>query len=86
MNEKRMKTSVNAEEVSSPSAQAAGWGVKILVKHGYGSVKAGLGVEKCLVNPCDGRIIAKMVGATQLDTMNIKSNGKSRIISLRAMI
>jgi hypothetical protein len=39
---------------------SSGWlGVKILVKNGDGYEKEGLGVEKCLVNPCDGRIIAK---------------------------
>jgi hypothetical protein len=60
MKEKRMKTSDNTGEVSLPPAQAAGWGVKILAEQRGSSEKGGLGVEKWLVNPCDGRIISRL--------------------------
>jgi hypothetical protein len=52
MNERRMKTSVNAEEVPSPPAQAAGWGLKISAEHGGGTETQGFGVEQLLENPC----------------------------------
>jgi hypothetical protein len=55
MKEKQMKTSVNTGEVSSPSAQAAGWGLKIGAEHGGGSEKQGFGVEKLVDKPSDGR-------------------------------
>jgi hypothetical protein len=51
MNEKRMKTSVNTGELSSPPAQGACWGVKVRAEHGCGSEKPALGVEKWLEMP-----------------------------------
>jgi hypothetical protein len=41
MNENRMKTSVNTDEVSLSPAQTAGWGLKIGVENGCGSEKQG---------------------------------------------
>jgi len=46
MNEKRMKTSVNTGELSSPPAHGASWGVKVRAEHACGSEKPALGVEK----------------------------------------
>ena len=45
---------------------------------GGGSEKQVFGVEKWLVNPCDRTIIKKTTKKIQFDTMNIRSNGKSR--------
>lgn len=39
---------------------------------------AGFGAEKWVDKPSEGRKIADTTGKTQFDTMNIKSNGKSR--------
>jgi hypothetical protein len=74
-----MKTSVNTVEVSLPPAYEAGWGVKVRAEHGGGSEKHGFGVEKWLAKPGDGRKIAKMARKIQFNTMNERSNGKSRI-------
>jgi hypothetical protein len=65
MNENRMKTAINTGGVSSPPAQKAVWGVNIRAEHGSGSEKQGFVVEKWLVNPSDGSIIAKTRGKTQ---------------------
>jgi hypothetical protein len=67
MNEKRMKTSVNTGELSSPPAQGACWGVKVRAEHGCGSEKPALGVEKWLEMPREERIITKMTGKAQLN-------------------
>lgn len=79
MKEKRMKTSVSTGKVSLPSAQAAGWNVKVRAEHGYGFEKPSLVVEKWLVKQRDESIIAKPTGKTAIGTMNLKSNGKSRV-------
>jgi len=65
MNENRMTTSIHTGEVSSPPAQAAGWGLKISADQGGGSEKQGFGVEKGIAIPSDGRIIAKTTGKTK---------------------
>ena len=78
MNEKRMKTTVNAEEVSSP-AQTAGRGVQTDGERGGGSEKRCCGGEIWLDKSSDGRKIAETTSKTQFDAMNIKSNGKSRM-------
>jgi hypothetical protein len=67
MNEKRMKTSVNTGELSSPPAQGACWGVKVRAEHGCGSEKPALGVEKWLEMPREERIITKTTGKAQLN-------------------
>jgi hypothetical protein len=79
MNEKRMKTSVNMVGVSLHSVKESGWGVKIRAEQGGGSESRGFDVEKRVAKAIEGRITAK----TQFDTMNINSNGKSRISSTR---
>jgi hypothetical protein len=53
--ENRMKTSIHTGEVSSPPAQAAGWGVK----PGGGTEKRRRGAPYLLANSCDGGIIVK---------------------------
>jgi hypothetical protein len=68
MNEKRMKTSVNTGELSSPPAHGASWGVKIRAEHACGSEKPALGVEKWLEMPRDGRIITKRTGKAQYES------------------
>jgi hypothetical protein len=65
MKEKRMKTSVNTGELSSPTAQGACWGVKVRAEHGCNSEKPVFGVEKWLELPTDERIITEMTGKTQ---------------------
>jgi hypothetical protein len=68
MNEKRMKTSVNRGEVSLSPAHEAGWGIKVRAEHGHSSEKPGLGVEKSLEPPTDGRIITKKLGKVQFES------------------
>lgn len=65
--------------MSSSPAQAAGWGLKIGAEHGGGPEKQGFGVEKWVDKPSDGRKIAETTGKTPISTMNLKSNGKSRL-------
>jgi hypothetical protein len=57
-----MKTSVNAEAVSSPPARAAVWAVKIRADQGGVSEKQGFSVKKWLAKPWDGRTITKTDG------------------------
>jgi len=78
MNEKRMKTTVNAEEVSSPSAQTAGRGVQTDGERSGGSEKRCCGGKIWLDKSSDGMKIAETASETQFDAMNNKSNGKSR--------
>jgi hypothetical protein len=68
MNEKRMKTSVNTGELSSPPTQGASWGVKVRAEHGCGSEKPALGVEKQLEIPRDERIITQKTGKAQFES------------------
>jgi hypothetical protein len=68
MNEKRMKTSVNTGELSSPPAHGACWGVKVRAEHACGSEKPALGVEKWLEMPRDERIITKTTGKAQYES------------------
>lgn len=63
---KRMKTSVNEDQLSLPPVQAAGLDVKIGSERGGGAEKPGFGVEKWLAIPRDGRIIPKMTGSPSL--------------------
>jgi len=82
MNEKRMKTSVYTGEVSLPQAQAAGWSVKPPAQQDDGTEKTCFGVEKWLDKPSIGRKIAETTRKTAICTMNLKSNGKSRVESI----
>ncbi len=65
MNEKPMKIRANRDEVSSPSAQAAGWSIKVRAEHGCSSEKQGLGVEKWLEPPTDEMIITETTGKAE---------------------
>jgi hypothetical protein len=67
MNEKRMKTSVNTGELSSPPARGACLGVKVRAEHGCASEKPGFRVEKWLAKPRDERIIAKRLKKTHFE-------------------
>jgi hypothetical protein len=79
MNEKRMKAPDNTGDVSLPPAQTAVWSVKPPAQQRDGSEKRGFGVEKCVDKPSDGRKLAETTSKTQFETMNIRSNGKSRL-------
>jgi hypothetical protein len=52
--------------------------VKIGREHGLGAEKPRFGAANWLAKPRDGEIITKVTGKNQIDTMNTKSNGKSR--------
>lgn len=66
--------------MSLPPTQKAGSDVRIGAEHGCGSEQQGFGVEKWLDSPGDGRKIAETTNKTKFDAMNIKPNGKSRLI------
>jgi hypothetical protein len=65
--------------VSLPPAQTAVWSFRLPTQQGDGSEKQGFGIDKRLDKPSNGRKIAETANKTQFDTMNIKSNGKSRL-------
>jgi hypothetical protein len=70
----------NRGEVSLSPAHEAGWGVKVRAGHGCDSEKPGVGVEKGLEPPTDGRIITKTTEKSSIWITNINSNGKSRFM------
>lgn len=81
MNENRMKTSANTDDVSLPPAQSAGLGREMGGDEANVTNKLLLETAKWLATPSDGRKIATTPEKTQYDTMDNNSNGKSRFIS-----
>ena len=79
MNENRMKTSANTDDVSLPPAQSAGLGREMGGDGANVTNKLLLETAKWLATPSDGRKIATTPEKTQYDTMDNNSNGKSRL-------
>ena len=71
----------NTEDVSLPPAQLAGWELKIGGDEAHVTEKSHFRTVKNLTKSCAGRKVTTTARKNQIDAMNHKSNGKSRIMN-----